>query len=156
MVDLSQLSFGFGLVVTLGYVVGVGAGSVLALAALVPERWVKPVSGATAHVAVVPALGIVVLAASVGRLEDPLGSVPGALGLAVTLALLWGVPLLVGRALLVRYADLSPGGRCTTRCSACRSISSRVSSSSSPPGASPGGTSCFSTGRPPSSRGSFS
>jgi hypothetical protein len=108
MVDLSfeSLASVFGLVVALGYFAGVAAGFPLALGAAPLSRWVHPVSRAIVYVAVLPALGVLVLAVAVASLEDPVGGVPGALGLAVTLALLWGVPLVVGRALLVRYAGL--------------------------------------------------
>ena len=106
--SFESLVFVFGLVVALGYFAGVAAGIPLALAAALLSRRVQPVSRAIAYVVVIPVLGVLVLAVTVASVDDPLGGVPGALGLAVTLALLWGVPLVVGRALLVRYADLEP------------------------------------------------
>jgi len=108
MVEFGSLSFVFGLAIALGYFVAVGAGVPLALLALVLERWVKPVGRAIGYVAVLPALGLLLLAVLVGSLDDPLAGVPGTVAVAVVLALVWGVPLLVGRTLLVRLTDLEP------------------------------------------------
>ena len=108
MVDLWQLLYFFDLAIALGYFLAVGAGIPLALGALLLARRVKPVARAIAYVAVLPAVGLVVLAVFQASVDDPLGGVPLVLSLAVVLGLMWGVPLLVGRTLLLRFADVSP------------------------------------------------
>jgi hypothetical protein len=80
---MADLSFVFGLAAVLGYAVAVVAG--------------------------VP-LSLVALAALVGGVEDPFGGVPAAATVAVVLALVWGVPLFVGRSVLVRAAGLDGEG----------------------------------------------
>jgi len=108
MVGLSfeSLSYVFGLVLALGYFAGVAGGIPLALLAALLNRWVRPVHRAIAYVAVIPAVGVLALAALASGFDDPFGMAPAALGLVVTLGGLWGIPLAVGRALLVRYAGL--------------------------------------------------
>jgi hypothetical protein len=109
MVDLSFESFVyvFGLVIALGYFAGVAGGIPLAIAAALLNRRVRPVWRAIAYVAVIPAVGVVALAVLSSGFDDPFGMLPGAVALAATLAALWGIPLLVGRLLLVRYTALS-------------------------------------------------
>jgi hypothetical protein len=102
---MTDLSLGFGLSVALGYFLAVIAGIPLSLAALVLTRWVDP-TRALGAVALLPAVGLVVLAVLTGRAEDPFGALPGVATVGVVLAFVWGVPLLVGLALLVRF-----GGR---------------------------------------------
>ena len=108
MVDLSfdSLVFVFGLVVSLGYFAGVAGGVPLAIAAALLNRWVRPTRRAIAYVVVVPAVGVLALGALASGFDDPLGMAPVTVGLAVTLTVLWGVPLVVGRGVLVRYAGL--------------------------------------------------